>query len=72
MNVDLLLSKFLNNQNRYCYNVYKLLYNIINFQEQYKECITLFYEINFENSNVIFDLLMLTNQNIIKHSTTLS
>ena len=72
MNVDLSLSKFLNNQNQYCYNVYELIYNIINFWKQYKECITLFYKKNFENSNVIFDISMLTNQKIIIHSATSS
>ena len=30
MNIDLWLSKFLNNQNEYCYNVYELIYNILN------------------------------------------
>ena len=65
MNVDLSLSRFLNDQSQYCYNVYELIYNIINFWKQHKECITLFYEVDFENSNIIFDILMLTNQNII-------
>ena len=32
----------------------------------------IFYKVNFENSNVIFDMSMLTNQNIIIHSTTSS
>ena len=72
MNVDLSLSKFLNDQNQYCYNIYKLIYNIINFWKQHKECIILFYEINFKDLNIIFDILMLTNQNIITHSTTSS
>ena len=72
MYVDLPLSKFLNNQSRYCYDVYELIYNIINFWRQHKECITLFYEIDFEDSNIIFDMSMLTNQNIIIHSTTSS
>ena len=72
MNVDLLLSKSLNDQNRYCYNVYELIYNMINFWEQYKECITLFYKVNFKDSNIIFNISMLTNQNIIIHSTTSS
>ena len=72
MNIDLSLSNFLNNQNRYCYDAYKLIYNSISFWEQYKECITLFYEVDFEDSNVIFNISMLTNQNIITHSTILN
>ena len=72
LNVDLSLSRFLNNQNRYCYNAYKLIYNIINFWKQYKKGITIFYEVNFENLNIIFDMSMLTNQNIIIHSMMLS
>ena len=59
--VDLSLSRFLNDQNRYYYNVYELIYNIINFWKQHKECIILFYEIDFESSNIIFDISMLTN-----------
>ena len=70
MNVNLSLSKFLNDQSRYCYGVYKLIYNIINFWEQHRKCITLFYEVDFENSNVIFNMSILTNQNIIIYSTT--
>ena len=72
MNADLSLSRFLNDQSRYCYGVYKLIYNIINFWEQHRECITLSYKIDFENLNVIFDMSMLTNQNIIIHSTASS
>ena len=72
VNADLSLSRFLNDQSRYCYGAYELIYNIIDFWEQHKKCITLFYEINFEGSNIIFDMSMLTNQNIIIHSTTSS
>ena len=70
MNVDLLLSRFLNDQSRYYYDAYKLIYNIINFWKQHRECITLFYKVDFEDSNIIFDMSMLTNQNITIHSTT--
>ena len=59
--VDLSLSRFLDDQNQYYYDVYKLIYNIINFWEQHKKCIRLFYRIDFEGSNVIFDQLILTN-----------
>ena len=31
MIADLSLSKFLNDQNRYCYDVFELIYNIIDF-----------------------------------------
>ena len=70
MIADLSLSKFLNDQDRYCYDVFELIYNIIDFWKQHKECITLFYDVDFERSNVIFDMSMLTNYNIIVHSTT--
>ena len=70
--VDFLLSKFLNDQSRYYYDVYELIYNIINFWKQYKKCVIIFYKINFENSNIIFDMSILTNQKIIIHSTTFS
>ena len=69
INADLSLSKFLNDQNRYYYGVYELIYNIINFWKEYRKCITLFYKVDFEDSNVIFDISILTNQNIIIHST---
>ena len=63
------MSKFLNDQNWYCYNVYKLIYNIINFWKQHRKYIILFYNINFKDLNVIFDMSILTNKNIIIHST---
>ena len=72
VNADLPLSRFLNDQNQYCYGVYELIYNIINFWKQHRKCITLFYEVDFEGSNIIFDMSMLTNQNIIIHSTASS
>ena len=72
MIVDLLLSKFLNDQDQYCNNVYKLIYNIINFWEQYRKYITLFYETNFKKSNEVFNISTLINQNTIIHSTTLN
>ena len=70
MIVNLSLSNFLNDQDRYCYNAFELIYNIINSWKQHKECITLFYDVNFEKSNVIFDMSILTDQKIIVHSTT--
>ena len=72
MIVNLLLSNFLNDQDRYCYDVFELIYNIINFWRQHRKCIILFYNVNFEELNIIFDMLMLTNQKIIVYSTTLS
>ena len=72
MIIDLPLSNFLNDQNRYCYDAFELIYNIIDSWEQHRECTTLFYDVNFEESNVIFDMSMLTNQKIIVHSTTSS
>ena len=57
--VDLSLSDFLNNQDRYCYDAFELIYNIIDSWKQHKKCIILFYDVDFEKSNVIFDILML-------------
>ena len=59
--IDLSLSKFLNDQNRYCYDAFELIYNIIDFWKQHRECTTLFYDVDFEKSNVIFDMSMLTD-----------
>ena len=70
--VDLSLSEFLNDQSQYYYDAYELTYNIINFWKQHKECITLFYKTNFKDLNIIFNISMLTNQNIIIHSTASS
>ena len=70
--VNLSLLKFLNDQNRYCYDTFELIYNIINSWKQHKKCIILFYDVDFEESNVIFNMSMLTNQKIIVHSTTSS
>ena len=72
MIVDLLLLNFLNNQDRYCYNAFKLIYNIINSWNQHKKCIILFYDVNFEELNVIFNMSILTNQKIIVYSTASS
>ena len=72
MIIDLSLLNFLNDQDRCCYDAFKLIYNIIDFWKQHKKCITLFYDINFKKSNIIFDMLMLTNQKIIVYSTTSS
>ena len=68
----LIVVKVLNNLNRYYYNAYELIYNIINSWEQHRKCIRSFYEIDFENLNVIFDISIWTNQNIIIYSTTSS
>ena len=59
--VDLSLLNFLNDQDRYCYNAFELIYNIINSWKQHKKCIILFYDVDFEESNVIFDMSMLTD-----------
>ena len=61
MIVDLSLSDFLNDQNHYYYDAFKLIYNIINSWKQHRKYIILFYDVNFEKSNIIFDMSMLTN-----------
>ena len=70
MITNILLLKFLNNQDYYCYNAFELIYNIINFWKQHKQYTTLFYDVNFRKSNIIFDMLILTNKKITVHSTT--
>ena len=69
MIVDLSLLNFLNDQDHYYYDAFKLIYNIIDFWDQHKKCITLFYNVDIKRSNVIFDMSMLTDQKIIVHST---
>ena len=67
-----MLFKFLNNQNRYYYNAFELIYNIIDFWRQHKEYTTLFYDVSFEKSIVSFNILILIDLKIIVHLTTLS
>jgi len=61
----LLISNFLNGDNRYCYDVYELIYYLIDSWNQYRECTTLFYLSEYTSSNLILDMLMLVKQDIL-------
>ena len=72
VNVILLLSRFLNNENRYCYDIYKFIYNFIDSWEQRRQYITLFYTINYSKFNVIFEMFILIDQIILVNSQTIN
>ena len=55
----LLTSSFLDNDNRYCYDVYKLIYYLIDSWNQHRECTILFYLIKYTSFDFILDILML-------------
>ena len=61
----LLTLNFLNNNNRYYYDVYKLIYYLIDSWDQHRECTILFYLIKYISSNLILDMSMLVKQNIL-------
>ena len=68
-NVVLSTSRFLNDETQYCYNTHKLIYNLIDFWKQHRKIITLFYAVNFVDSDVIFDMSMLHDEIILVDST---
>ena len=72
INVDLLLSKFLNENARHCYDVYELTYWIIDFWEQDRKCTTLLYFMNFADFDLILKMSMLTEHDILINSQTKS
>jgi len=51
--------KFFNDDNRYCYDVYKLIYYLINSWNQHRECTILFYLIKYISLDLILDMSML-------------
>jgi len=61
----LLTSSFLNDDNRYYYDVYKLIYYLIDSWNQHQECTTLFYLVKYISSNLILDMSMLVKQDIL-------
>ena len=68
LNAVLLRSGFLNGKAQYCYNTHKLIYHLIDFWKQHRQVITLFYVVDFEDFDVIFDMLMLVDEFIIVNS----
>ena len=56
---------FLDNDDRYCYDVYKLIYYLIDSWNQHQECINLFYLVKYTSSNLILDMSMLVKQDIL-------
>ena len=59
--IDVILSllRFLNNENRYCYDTYKFIYNFVNLWKQRQQCIDLFYVMNYSKFDIIFEIFML-------------
>ena len=72
IDASLSLSRFLNENNRYYYDVYELIYWLINLWEQDRECITLFYIVDFIDFDVILRMFILTNQTIVVNSQTIN
>ena len=70
INVDLLLSKFLDEDTRHCYDIYELIYWIIDFWKQGRKCTTLLYSVNFADFNLILKMLMLAKHDILINSQT--
>jgi hypothetical protein len=56
---------FFNNDNYYCYDIYELIYYLIDSWDQHRECIILFYLIKYISSNLILDMPMLVKQDIL-------
>ena len=67
--IILSLSSFLNEQNRYCHETHEFIYNIINSWNQHRQCKTLFYAIDYIESNFILNMFMLIVENILVNST---
>ena len=59
INVILLLLRFLNNENRYYYDAHKFIYDFVNSWKQRRQCITLFYAINYSKFDIIFEMFIL-------------
>ena len=70
INVILSLSKFLNDENQYCYKTHELIYDFIDSWKQRRQYIILFYAINYFESNIIFEIFMLIDQIILVNSQT--
>ena len=72
IDANLSLSRFLNEKNRYCYDVYELIYWLINLWEQDHTCIILFYVVDFVDFDVILRIFILTNQIIVINSQAIN
>ena len=59
IDVILSLSKFLSNKNRYYYDTYKFIYDFVDLWKQRRQCIILFYTINYSKFDIIFEMFML-------------
>ena len=55
---------------RYCYDAYELIYHVINFWKQHRKCIILFYDVDYVEFDIIFDMFMLIKQKILINSQT--
>ena len=72
MFVYLSLSSFLDEQNRYCYDVYEFTYNIVDSWKQFRQCTISFYVVKFTKLDIIFDMFMLIEHNIVLNSQTIN
>ena len=67
--VILSLSKFLNEQDRYCYETHEFIYNVIDSWNQHRQCKTLFYAIDYVEFDFILNMFMLIVEKIFVNST---
>ena len=67
--VILSLSKFLNEQNRYCHKTHEFIYNVINSWNQHRQCKILFYAIDYVEFDFILNMFMLIVEKIFVNST---
>jgi len=63
-------SNFLDSDNCYCYDVYKLIYYLIDSWNQYRECTILFYLVEYIDFDFILDMSILVKQDILIDSKT--
>ena len=70
--IDVVLSRseFFDEKIRYCYDVYNFEYHLIDFWNQYRKCIILFYAVDYINFDVILSMSMLSQQEITMNSKT--
>ena len=72
INVNLSLSRFLNENARHCYDVYELIYWIIDFWKQNRKCTILLYSVNFTNLDLILKISIFAKHDILINSQTKS
>jgi len=58
-------SSFLDGDDRYYYDVYELIYYLIDSWSQHQECTILFYLVKYTSLDLILDMSMLAKQDIL-------